>query len=145
MDPKPKPGIQVAPWPDGNRRRSSWWILDYTEGRGYSPVAGPYGNREAADTALATMQARAQIVGPWREVFGARRYTIFAALPDDDVGTRLANTLCEAHPWLAVLGTWDGRIYLAHKEDKGTPRPDPEDVHDDAMRSALGDHGQGQP
>lgn len=86
--------------------------------------------------------------GPWpgpfiqRDYLG-RTYRILAILPDNPTGTAAANAVCAAIPGASVLAVRSGEILVAHKDDVGTPRRDPEDIHDDAMRSALGDHGQG--
>jgi hypothetical protein len=49
-----------------------------------------------------------------------RTFDIHAAFVDCVAGTRMANQLMDAEPWLAVLATTGGRILLAHKDDKGT-------------------------
>jgi hypothetical protein len=69
-----KPGIYVELWPDGNRRRSSWWILEWRTGQGWTPLAGPYKSRDVAEIrAEAIREERpAEHAHKWRETMDAR-------------------------------------------------------------------------
>ena len=123
MNHEPKAGLQVVPWPSEDRRRSAWWILDYTPGRGFRPVHGPYAKRAAADARLAEIEGTAPKDPPvtWPYVHDGRTLQCLAMFPDTGAGTALANRCMAENPDAAVLCCKAGRIVLASRLDKGTP------------------------
>jgi hypothetical protein len=49
--------VEVIPWPHSHpNRRNDWWVVRWTEGRGYFPLYGPYKTKRQADARLAKMK-----------------------------------------------------------------------------------------
>lgn len=57
-------------------------------------------------------------------VTGKREYEVLAYFAEGQDGTNLANDFCTKNKNAAVLCVQDGFIYLADKNDKGTPVKD---------------------
>ena len=48
--------VEVIPWPHTHPNpRNSWWVVRWTEARGYFPLFGPYRTRRQAEARLARL------------------------------------------------------------------------------------------